>query len=365
MNKTKKMINIMISILIISIVTILPNNGVDMKANEIPKNSFSVRALLPNNQQNKNVSYFDLRMNPNQNQILEIELSNNSEERIEISTTLNSATTGNNGSIIYSKQGEKDRSLKQSINDLATVTTPVISLEKNEKKSSFIELKMLNVTFDGDILGGITLKEINSEDKEGSQTENIQIKNEIAYIIALKLNMTDTSLQTNLNLINKEGTTINYRTSFVANIQNDKSVLMKNVNILGNIKNKDSNEYITTLDLKDKEIAPNSNFNVVYDLNNKKMKNGTYIMYLKIEHLNEVWEWTEEIVVNNADEINETALSVESDNTIIIIIIAFSSVIILLLLIIILLIVKRRKKEKENNQNENYNSNDDNNNDII
>ncbi|WP_301389944.1 WxL protein peptidoglycan domain-containing protein, partial [Enterococcus entomosocium] len=60
---------------------------------------FSVQAVLPESQSNENVSYFDLTLAPNQEEILPIQVTNNSNEEIILELSANTATTNSNGDI--------------------------------------------------------------------------------------------------------------------------------------------------------------------------------------------------------------------------------------------------------------------------
>ena len=66
--------------------------------------SFSVQAVIPENQIDKSQSYFDLKMQPDQSQDLTVELYNNTEKDLTISVTPNAATTNQNGVVEYNNQ---------------------------------------------------------------------------------------------------------------------------------------------------------------------------------------------------------------------------------------------------------------------
>lgn len=62
---------------------------------------FSVEAKLTQNQIDSNVTYFDLKMKPEDTQTLEVEVKNTSSEEITIKVQTITASTNRNGIIDY------------------------------------------------------------------------------------------------------------------------------------------------------------------------------------------------------------------------------------------------------------------------
>lgn len=56
--------------------------------------SFSISAIIPDNQIDKDLSYFDLLMEPEKEQTIQVVISNSSDETIIAKTQINAATTG-------------------------------------------------------------------------------------------------------------------------------------------------------------------------------------------------------------------------------------------------------------------------------
>ena len=69
---------------------------------EASEMTFSVKAILPDNQRTKETSYFDLRVAPNQTQKLQIELTNQTANDITVLASANAAITNDNGLADYS-----------------------------------------------------------------------------------------------------------------------------------------------------------------------------------------------------------------------------------------------------------------------
>lgn len=80
--------------------------GVTSQASEI---NFNVKAILPENQRSKEISYFDLRVVPGETQTLSVELTNDTEEDVTVYASANSAITNDNGIVDYSYNDAKKR----------------------------------------------------------------------------------------------------------------------------------------------------------------------------------------------------------------------------------------------------------------
>lgn len=96
--------------------------------------AYSVKANLPENQRNKEHTYFDLLMEPKQKQTISITFENHSEKPIELEVNYNTAQTNDNGVIDYKGTKErKDSSLKYELKELIT-GDQIIKLNSKEKK---------------------------------------------------------------------------------------------------------------------------------------------------------------------------------------------------------------------------------------
>ncbi len=73
---------------------------------------FYVRALLPENQRDTSLTHFDLQMQPEQQQQLDVEIVNTSSAPIWVSVEAVSASTAPNGVIDYYTPDVKDETLK-------------------------------------------------------------------------------------------------------------------------------------------------------------------------------------------------------------------------------------------------------------
>lgn len=111
MNKLRALIVLILGLW----VTMLPMS-VYADSNE---SAYSVSADIPDFQVDKNLSYFDLHLQPNQQKTIKIHLANTGKEKAAFLVNVNNAATNSNGVIDYGKnEFKKDPSAKYELNQL-------------------------------------------------------------------------------------------------------------------------------------------------------------------------------------------------------------------------------------------------------
>lgn len=317
-----------------------------------PYNSFSISIVQPENQIDKSVSYFDLLVTPNQVQELQVQIKNDGDKRMIASVDVNDALTGNNGVKVFLDKGKNDETLKYPVANMSEVLTPEVVVEPNSQMVARIRLSVPNAEINGEILGGIVVK---ARTENGETAENpeagVDIKNQVAYILGLKLTMNDNVVKPNLNLLSAQAALVDYRTGVTATLQNDQPVIMNGVKFTGEVYKKGSSTELSKVNITNGEISPNTNFNIVFDWDNRKVEAGTYRLHLKAEFKDDVWEWDEEFKVsdNEADKVNEESFFVEEDNSWMWILlgVVVTLLIVALIGLIFFILWKRRKRKEE------------------
>lgn len=349
MKKIKQMIRIGLLVSVLALTAFI--SGSPLAAAEA-YNDFTISAVLPSNQIDASVSYFDLRVSRQQVQELQVEIKNDGDQTMLATVELNSARTGNNATKIYTDKGENDASLKYPITSMATVLDPTITVAAHTTVIARVQLTIPDVEITGDILGGIVVRATtDSESQSTGSEENINIENQVAYVLGLKLSMNDTVVKPNLNLMGVQAQLVDYRTSVTARLQNDQARIMNGVLIEGEIYKKDSSTALTEVMIPEGQISPNTNFDVVFDWNGKKIDAGTYRLHLRAEYEGEVWEWDEtfEVTDSEAADVNDDSFFVEEDNTLLLILLGAGGMLLILGLgwLIFFLWKKRKKEETE------------------
>ncbi|EUJ29116.1 DUF916 domain-containing protein [Listeria cornellensis] len=184
---------IIITILLLIMISLIP---VRTEASEL---GFSVQAILPDNQIDPLHTYFDLMMKPNQKQAIQVAITNDKEEDIQVQVYVNTAMTNKNGIIQYSETAPKlDSSLKTPFKSIAK-TENIVTVPSKSTKNISVDIQMPQEKYDGIILGGLYFMEKKADKATGSK-DNIQITNRYSYTIGVVLRESDTEVLPDLNL---------------------------------------------------------------------------------------------------------------------------------------------------------------------
>ena len=313
------------------------------KASEL---NFSVNAVIPDNQIDKEKSYFDLKVTPGENQKLIVKLRNTTDKEIVINPHIQSAKTNKNGVIDYTPNKiKKDDTLKIAMEDVAKVPEEVTVPPQSEKDLT-IEVTMPKDKFDGIILGGIYLKEDTSKNKEDDKEKDVAIKNEYSYVVALQMRQNDNKVKPMLHMNEVNPETQNARNVIVANIQNSEPMIISKLKIDATVNKKGSKDNLAILKKENLQVAPNSNFNIAVPLEGEKLEAGTYILNMKAESAGKEWQFKKEfsISADKATTMNEKDVTLEKETPTMLYI--FLGVAFLIVIAVVIYFIIRRNKRK-------------------
>jgi membrane-associated HD superfamily phosphohydrolase len=315
----------------------------EVKATAEETVGFSVQPELPENQIDNNVSYFDLRVEPEQEQALNVTIYNHSTEEMTIETSVHNASTNSNGLIVYEEQDTIDSSLENPITELVTLENDTVTISAGDSEVITATLNTPEAPFEGIKLGGLHFEKVPGEAEE--ETEGVTIQNRYAYVIGLQISESDEEVSPELLLQSITPTLVNYRTAVVTELQNSQPRLMNDVTVNAKVYEKNNSEVIRDVTQEEINMAPNSTMDFVIDWDNRPLEAGDYQLHLTATAGEETWEWEEEFVIEEETEVlNEDAVELEDSNNNWVIYI--SILLLLILIILILLIYIRRMKSK-------------------
>lgn len=312
--------------------------------------SFSVEAKIPDNQRDKDKTYFDLTVKPGEVQNLEVALRNNTDKAVTVLVNANAAITNKNGVIDYSEIEPKlDSSLKYPFSTLAE-TENEVELAANESKMIRVKVTVPNEPFDGIILGGLHFKQKDSDNKNNTEA-GVQIENKFAYVIGVRLSENDTEIKPDLKLFDVKPGQRNYRNVVLANLQNPTARILSKMSIDAKIYPSGSNEVIYQQKQSDLSMAPNSNFDYAVPLNNKAFKKGKYRLTMHVESSGEKWDFEKEfeIKAEEAEKFNKEAVELEEepDNNMMYFIIGGAILLVIIIALVVWIITQKKKHQTE------------------
>jgi len=278
--------------------------------------NFGVYTVIPDNQIDKQQSYFNLKMVPNQKQTLTIQLKNDTEDDVVIEPKIHSATTNLNGVVEYGPtNAERDSTLPYELGDLIT-TEKEITVPAKGSKDLYLNVTMPEEEFDGILAGGITLEEKKSSSTTEETNKGLSIENKYAYVVGITLQETDEEVTQDLQLHDVKAGQVNARNVINATLQNPTATYLNRFEVEAEVTKKGKTEVLYESNKQDMQVAPNSNFDYPIELNGEKFKTGEYTLHLKAKSSKESWEFEKDFAIKGeeAQKFNATDVSIEGPN---------------------------------------------------
>ncbi len=276
--------------------------------------NFTVKPVMPENQVGETTGYFDLKVNPLGTQVLEVELTNLSEEETTVEVAVSRATTSDAGSVQYSPSEKKeDNSVMFSFDDLVTYEKEVILAPKSTILYP-IQLTMPAEMFDGIVLAGIEFKEKDAQKEADSSKEQLQLVNKYSYEVAIQLNETENDVSAELQLTKAKAGHINYRNAVKATLQNPQPLPLTDLTVTGKVYQEKGNKVLHEQTATGMTVAPNSTFDFGIPWENEAFKSGSYRLELTAKSAEGEWSFTKvfKITSKEAEKLNEEAVELET-----------------------------------------------------
>lgn len=338
----KKLIILFTCMMIVAIFS-----NVSVKASQL---NFSVNTVIPDNQQDKDKSYFDIKLLPKEQQDLKVVLKNSTDKLVVVEASINRATTNLNGVVEYGKvKDKKDSSLINDIEDYVTVEPKEVSIEPNSETEVTVKVTAPNDLYEGIMAGGLTFKEkaVNSDKQEDNTDKGLAIENEYAYIVGLVIHGDNENISSLVTLNDVIAAQINSRNVINANIQNPKAKYINQLSVDAKITKKGSSDILYQSKSSDMQMAPNSNFNYPIHLDGQPLKPGKYTIKMDVQSNSDKWELSKDFEIEKkiADSYNAQDVTLAKDNSSLYLIIAL--LIAIFISMLLFFIYKKKKKEKE------------------
>lgn len=231
---------LLIFFLLVFMMLFIPTVAVFADTDEESDNNlvnYTVQAVLPEENQNPDVSYFDLLVEPGEELELSLLIHNTGEELLEIDVLITDASTNRNGLIIYDENEDRDETLEVPITELVELEEDRVTVPAGESKEVTAHLTVPEEEFDGIKLGGFKFQEAPSEDGDEDEESGagIQILNEYVYTIGLVIHQNDEEITPELEMTSLESEVENHRTAVRVNLQNPTPTIIRHLSIVAEI----------------------------------------------------------------------------------------------------------------------------------
>lgn len=250
---------------------------------------YSVSPELSSNQIDKNISYYDLKMSPNQKEAIKFKINNGDAVTHTYKVAVNRATTDSNGVIVYNQHDVKpDSGLKYNIEDLVSYPKEV-TVNANSSKEVAVDITMPNDNFAGELLGGIFVEQNNQVSKKA--VKGVSLNNKYDYVLGLQLQEKTANVKPDLKFVKAFQTTTNgSQIQIDGEVDNDVPRIEQKVSVAAKITPQNSQRVVLSSNRRNMSIAPDSDFDYPVNVNselgtgkNKRLKPGTYTMYLNVK----------------------------------------------------------------------------------
>ncbi|MHC5247184.1 WxL protein host-binding domain-containing protein [Enterococcus sp. LJL90] len=317
---------------------------------------FSFEVVRPDNQRDTTAGYFDLSMEPGQQQTVLINLSNDSSKPITVAVGLYGGKTNSGGVIEYSDTDiPNDASLAYDFADIVTAPGEV-EIPANSMVPLEINISMPDASFEGFIAGGIRLQDITDEGTASSDQQGM-ILNKFAYMTGMLLSTGNTDgIEQNMQYNQTYPGLDNYQNAIFVSYSNTAPIFVNGMSTEVQIMTVDSDEVLYDARKTNMRMAPNTLINFPVSLNSQEMVPGDYRAHVVVTTEDGGrWEWTEPFTITEeqASEFNESDLSLVQQSGVnwrLIAMIVAGVVIVAAIIFVIVRMVNKKKRTAQKNR---------------
>lgn len=331
--------------LFFGLLTIMFVNQTSLAADDNNK-SYSVQAILPDNQLNKDVSYYDLQVTPKKSQTLDLVIFNTGSKPIEVETEINNAYTTDSATIGYDKFSAKTyKSDNPSLSSLVEgKRKKTVTIDANSSKKVSFVVNSPKKDFSGIILGGVTTTAIVND----SKSDKIDVANQIRYVKGVVLHSKPDQVDPNMNLESAAPRAINEAVGLGYSLNNLAPININEVSVKAVISHKGMKDINYSAD--NLQIAPDSKFN--YFIPIKHLKPGIYttkLTFTSKSGYTKTFNNKLQVSQGKIDALNESSQETTSSKTLIMWIAGLFGVLVVALWVFMYMTGKRigfKKKDK-------------------
>lgn len=258
--------------------------------------ALGVDPIFPTTQIDTKTGYYDLNVEPGQEQNLEMTLMNDGDKPMRVHVSANPASTNDNGVIEYGKNNiTVDKSLTANVGKMISVPDTVW-IPAHGTTQFTAKLRVQKEQFSGIAVGGISF--VTDADKGRTQSTGVQINNRYAYDMGVVLHESPDTVAPNLNMHKVRATSVNYHTAIQARLQNDKPAFITDMKSHAVIYTAKDHKRVLAEDKKNQKVAPNSHFDYTMMMaDGQKLAPGKYVADIDLTAKQGHWHFKKEFTV--------------------------------------------------------------------
>lgn len=288
---------------------------------------FAIRLVIPDNQIDDSESFFNLEMDPGEEQTLMVEMFNSGSYPIQVNIDVATAFTNDRITIDYSgTETQPDETLLHLMEDIIEIERPMVEMEPFSIITFYFNIEMPEDSFNGVLAGGLNFQMLELE-SSGSENDDDNDENEYdggltpndplvrnlyAYTVAVLIHQgypIAPELVIRDMIITPVGPQIEVRAHF----HNIEPAFANNVHIRSLIVDSQTSEVLFNSATEGNlGIAPNSNFYHSIFPNEGLFTDREYIVTYYVDSDGGSWEFSETVRFTGA-EIDEDEVIYEED----------------------------------------------------
>jgi len=313
---------------------------------------YNVAAKIPSNQIDKQNSFFDLRMNSEKTQKLQVRVYNITNQDIKVETAIHTAWTNTTGAIDYVKPAKSyDATLRYKMSDLTKIQgKKTLTIPANGSKVVTATVKIPKTNFNGVILGGWYFKRVDSKVTGNVKGAN-NIRSQYSYVIGMKYTMG--KVPNPAMALGKVTAGQSYaRRGVIADLRNTSAVIIPNLKLTTSITNRDGAKLVKKVKQENVQMAPNTTFNYPVLYGDMKLKAGHYHLHMVAKNTDREWVFDRNFTITQA-QANEYNKDANAGISIwLLVALGALGMLILVLLILLIIYLIRRKRRKDDEEEE-------------
>lgn len=246
--------------------------------------SFFVQPVIPANQLDKKVSYFDLLMKPGATQTISLMVINRASHTLKVTINANNAYTKAPGTITY--DNPKQSLYNQNMNFQTLIVgdkSKTVNLKKGSSQIVSFKVRMPANKFDGIILGGFNASALFKAPKSNKQAT---INTRLSLVTGIVLQTSKKKIKPDVNfgkvaVASSVGSNGKKQKGITAQLINDKRMNVSGMKITTNLKQlKPDKKSYKKIVQKNLQMAPNSDLK--YFIPVKDLTAGTYELTMDV-----------------------------------------------------------------------------------
>ncbi|GEO69490.1 DUF916 and DUF3324 domain-containing protein [Levilactobacillus acidifarinae] len=257
---------------------------------------YTVQMVKPRNQMNTALGYFNLKVQPGEQQRLVVILHNLQAQPQKLTLSVNQAYTNADGVIDYDLATKKpDPTLQVPLKQLFKTPQRSITLPANGTERVGLSYEVPADPFKGTTLGAVYVSQTKPGKKYGKG--KITLQNLYAYAISIEMRESLKAIQPTMLMHHVGIGQVDRQNMVTANLQNSKPAVMEKLRTQAAVTKRGSATVLIHQTKQNMAMAPNSNFNYQIPWGKTTLKPGQYTLHLSAQATKGSWHFTKNFTV--------------------------------------------------------------------